>query len=190
MLNQLSSFIVRRYSPLLMLALLVATSGFFWLFNFSNFSIPISNPQLVNISGGEGLLDLKFFYSAQEAYAILTQCGIEGRALYKRFLPADFIFLICYGFGFSLLFTRLSLTLHGPDSGWTKLNLLPLGIALADFAENILILLMLVMYPEKLPIVGTLAGYATLTKQFFTLVSLIILFVIIFQLLVRRLKSG
>ena len=80
MLKQLSQFMSEIHSPYLMYLLFVVAGGFFWLFNFSDLPLPISNPQLVKIGGGEGLLDLKFFYTAQEAYAILTQYGEAGRA--------------------------------------------------------------------------------------------------------------
>jgi len=41
---------------------------FFWLFNFS--ALPLSDPEMKRVSGGEGLLDLRFYYSAQEAFLI------------------------------------------------------------------------------------------------------------------------
>ena len=188
MLSRLSIFISSRYSHALMFALLVATSGFFWLFNFSSLPFAISNPQLVKISGGAGLLDLKFFYTAQDAYAFLTQYGEEGRELYKHFLSADFVFAFCYGLGFSMLFTRLLRALHGSESGWMKFNLLPLGVALADYSENIFILLMLNQYPENLQIIGMLAGISTLIKQLLTYCSLIFLLIGTARLLARQFK--
>lgn len=187
--NRFSQFIARNYSPYLLFALIVPTTGFILLFNFSNFNMPMSNPQLINISGGVGLLDLEFFYTAQEAYVSLTKYGEAGRALYKNFLAADFIFALCYGLGFSLLFTRLLKALDQSESWWMKFNLLPLAIALADYMENIFIYAMLNLYPQHTPLVGTLAGIATLSKQLLIFVSLLFLLSGIAVLLMRKIKS-
>lgn len=189
MLKRLSQFMYRNYSPYLLFALFMPVIGFFLLFNFSNFNMPISNPQLINISGGEGLLDLEFFYTAQEAYVSLTKYGEDGRALYKNFLAADFIFALCYGFGFSLLFTRVLRALDQSESRWMKFNLLPLAIALADYIENIFIFSMLNLYPQHTQVVGTLAGIATLSKHLLIFVSLLFLLSGTVVLLVRKIKS-
>ena len=189
MLKRLSQFMYRNYSPYLLFALFMPVIGFFLLFNFSNFNMPISNPQLINISGGEGLLDLKFFYTAQEAYVSLTKYGEGGRALYKNFLAADFIFALCYGFGFSLLFTRVLRALDQSESRWMKFNLFPLAIALADYIENIFIFSMLNLYPQRTQVVGTLAGIATLSKHLLIFVSLLFLLSGTVVLLVRKIKS-
>jgi len=188
MLNRLSIYISKKYSPYRMFMLLAVTGGFFWLFNFSSLPLPISNPQLIKISGGEGLLDLKLFYTAQEAYHSMTQYGEQGRALYKRFLMADFVFACCYGLGFSMLFTRLIRVVHEAKSVWMKFNLLPLGIALADCTENIFILSMLNLYPEKFPLIGMLAGLATAGKHMLIFISLTFLFIETGRLLMLKLK--
>lgn len=185
MLNKLSNFIARRYSLRLMIGLFLGVAFFFWLFNFS--TLPLSGPELKKVSNGEDLLDVRFYYSAQEAYRAMERYGVEGRALYLRFLAADFIFAPLYGFAFALLFTRLTSTLFPSSSNWRKLNLLPIGIAMADIAENICIFLLLQMYPEQIHLVGTLAGIATLTKWVLTIVAFIFLVLTSPILLVKRL---
>lgn len=171
MFNTLSHAIAHRYSPRLMAALLLAVIGFFWLFNFSSF--PLSNPQLVKLSGGEGLLDLKPFYSPHEAFAALGRYGTEGRALYRRYLAADFVFPWVYGFGFALLMTRTVRAVFGEKTPWLKLNLLPLAVAAFDYVENICILRMLSTYPEFSPSMGTLSGIATLGKTVLSAIGLL-----------------
>jgi hypothetical protein len=156
-----------------MAGLLICTACFFWLFNFS--TLPLSNPELKRVSGGEGLLDLRLYYSAQEAFRTIESYGAGGRALYLRFLAADFIFVPIYGLAFALLFTRLALTLWGRASSRIVVNLLPLGIALADFVENSCLLFLLTGYPERRLFVGALAGMATLTKQALTFSALLFL---------------
>jgi hypothetical protein len=188
MFARLSSAVVRLYSLRLMVGLLICAAFFFWLFNFS--ALPLSDPEMKRISNGEGLLDLRLYYSAQEAFRTIESYGAEGRALYLRFLAADFIFVPIYGLAFALLFTRLAIALWGRASSRLRVNLLPLGIALADFVENSCLLLLLAGYPEHSLFVGALAGMATLTKQMLTFSSLLFLAYSCLSLLTRGFGSG
>jgi len=187
MFDKLSNFIARRYSLRLMVSLLIAVACFFWLFNFS--ALPLSNPELKRVSNGEELLDLRLYYSAQEAFRTIESYGAEGRALYLRFLAADFVFVPIYGLGFALLFTRMALALWGRSSSRMWINLLPLGIVLADFLENICLLLLLTGYPERSLFVGALAGVATLTKHVLTFSALLFLVIGCLSLLTRGFGS-
>jgi len=187
MLNKLSSLIARRYSLRLMITLFFAVAFFFWLFNFS--TLPLSNPELKRIGNGGELLDTRSYYSAQEAFQAMERYGAEGRALYRRFLAADFIFAPTYGLAFALLFTRLAIALFGPSSSWVRLNVLPIGIAVADVAENIGIFLLLQTYPAQHIVLGSLAGIATLVKWTLTVVALVFLALAVL-LLVKRLGSS
>ena len=183
MLISLSNFIARLYSLRLMIGLLICAAFFFWLFNFS--TLPLSNPEMKRVSGGEGLLDLRVYYSAQEAFRTMESYGAKGRALYLRFLAADFIFVPIYGLAFSLLFTRLALVRWGSASTRLRVNLLPLGIAVADFLENICLVLLLTGHPTHNLFVGSLAGIATLTKQVQTATALLFLAYSCLSLLMR-----
>jgi len=166
-----------------MFGLLSCAAFFFWLFNFS--TLPLSNPELKRVSNGEGLLDLRLYYSAQEAFQTIESYGPQGRALYLRFLAADFVFVPIYGLAFALLFSRVALTLWGRASSRLRVNLLPLGIVLADFVENICLFLLLTGYPEHSLFVGTLAGMATLTKHVLTFSALLFLAYGCLRLLMR-----
>jgi len=184
MLNKLNNFIARRYSLRLMIGLFLGVAFFFWLFNFS--TLPLSGPELRKLSSGEDLLDVRTYYSAQEAFRAMERYGTAGRALYIRFLAADFIFAPLYGLAFALLFTRLASTLFAPSSPWNRMNLLPIGIAMADIAENLCILVILQMYPDQKHLVGSLAGIATLAKWVLSMAALAFLTLSSLFLLARR----
>ena len=171
--KRLSHQIERLDSKPLMLALLLATAGFFWLFNFS--SLPLSNPELEKLSAHEGLLDLMLYYSAQEAFTALNHYGTAGRELYLRFLAADFIFIPVYSLGFALLMTRTVRAVCSESTSWLWLNVLPLGIGLFDCVENLSILGMLAYYPDTSAVLGTLSGISTLCKHLLTLLALLAL---------------
>lgn len=164
-------WIERHYSTRLMLVLLLASVGFFWVFNFS--ALPLSNPELVKLSGREGLLDLMPYYSAQEAFAALSHYGPAGRDLYTRFLAADFVFIPIYSIGFAFLMTRTVRAVCMESTSWSWLNLLPFGIGLFDSIENLSILAMLSLYPDTSAMIGTLSGIATLCKHLLTLLTLL-----------------
>lgn len=184
--RRLSREVADLYSARWTLILLLAVAAFFWLFNFS--SVPFSNPSLVRISGGQGLLDLIPFYSAQEAYSILGRYGAQGRELYLKFLAADFIFIPVYSLGFALLFTRAVRAKFGESDDWLWLNLLPIGIGLTDCLENLCILGMLLICPETNLALGSLSGLATLCKHVLTFVSLLCLGSLGVSLLIQRMK--
>lgn len=168
-----------------MAVLLLAAAGFLGLFSFS--ASPLSNAEMARISGGEGFLDLKPFYSAQEASAALDRYGAEGRELYRRFLVADLVFPLAYGLGLAFLLTRTARAVWGTGTPWLRSNLLPLGIALFDYVENLCILGMLYVYPKVSLLLGSLAGIATLSKHLLTFATLLCLAIGGLVILVRRL---
>jgi len=164
---------------------LLAFVGFFWLFNFS--PLPLSNPELIKLSGQEGLLDLMPYYTAQEAFIALDHYGVAGRELYYRFLAADYIFIIVYSFGFAFLLTRAVRSLSIESNFLLRLNLLPLCIGIFDCIENLSILTMLSIYPDTSIAVGTLSGIATLCKNLLTLLTLLSIVSVGFISFLRRL---
>jgi hypothetical protein len=177
--------IERHYSTPLMLVLLLASAGFFWLFNFS--ALPLSNPELVKLSGREGFLDLMPYYTARQAFVILGHYGAAGRELYLRFLAADFVFIPVYSLGIAFLMTRAVRAVCTQGNSWLWLNLLPCGIGIFDSVENLCILVMLRVYPNTAAMFGTLSGIATLCKYVLTLLALLTLGCIGLILLMRRL---
>ena len=155
----------RKIVPLLLLF-----AAYFWVFNFS--TLPFSNPSLMAAGCGEGLLDIRPFYTAVEAHRALDCYGPAGRSIYQHFLLVDMSFVFIYGFGFALLLSSLLAALTTPESRWRLLNLLPLGIALADATENFALFALLAAYPGFPATLGELAGMATLFKNLLSVTAL------------------
>ncbi len=147
----------RLITPLFLLCL-----GYAWLFNFSAF--PYANPALVAIGCGQGLLDVLPHYDAAQAYHAFECYGVAGRSLYQHYLMVDATFAACYGLCFSLVMSVLVRANRAGGSAWRWLALLPLAIALADGAENVLLYRLLAAYPQQLPTLAGLAGMATSSK--------------------------
>lgn len=169
-IKMISRWLDYKYSSSLMFILFIVVFGFFWLFNLSSF--PISNPELLKISGQEGLLDTQFFYSAHEAYTAMTHYGEEGRNVYQNFIAADFIFIIFYSFAFAFLMTVTVRSVCGRGSSWSMLNLLPLIIGFWDYVENICVFGLLNIYPTNNAALGTISGFATVSKWLLTVVTI------------------
>lgn len=188
MLERVDAALGRLDTPLRLWALLLASGGFFWLFNFSE--LPVSNPTLMRLDGGVGLLDLRWFYTAGAAYRALESYGAAGRAFYLHFLAADFVFIPLYGFGFALLIRRVSRAAWGETTPWRHAALLPLATALLDCVENLCTLSALLLYPARSTTLGTLGGLATLAKQSSGAAGMVFLAIAALAVLIQRLKRG
>ena len=125
---------------------------------------------LPSMMPGEKPLDLEFFYTAEEAYARIERFSPEIRDGYRMGLMiSDMLYPLVYSALFSFAVFRL----------WQneKLAFLPLFILLFDVIENICIINILDLYPEKSFIWGTLAGFSTAVKWIFSVITILIVLI-------------
>ncbi len=127
-----------------------------------------------------GVPDTHIHYTAEEFYTLMEGYTSEERVVYIRgLLLLDFLYPIIYSLFLSLLIFRLS---HR-----TTISLLPFGVLMFDFFENITLLILVVHIPERFPVTASIAGYFTLIK--WSLAALCAVTVLI--LIVRRvLRAG
>jgi hypothetical protein len=116
-------------------------------------------------------LDLMFFYTPAQAFAMMDKYGEAGRSIYLRIgLTADIIHLIIYTLFFGLLLSWLFQRAFKPDSPMQKWNVMPVGAWLFDMLENAGILSMLMMYPSRSEIMAWLTMlFGSLKWAFFVL---------------------
>ena len=107
---------------------------------------PIGAMQLASLNGGQGMLDMRFGYTAETAYGMFAQIGEQGRLLYTQLLGLDFVFTVVYMLLQTLLITALMHKAAIPDR-LTVLNLIPLLRCLLDLLENTLLYFLLIRYP-------------------------------------------
>jgi hypothetical protein len=125
-------------------------------FAFNLLILPSFAADIVAVSQGTNVLDLKPWYSPDEALQCLNAYGPEGRRMYLwAEWTADFLYPPTY----SLLFGGLLFRLGGG-----KWSLLAIFSWFFDWSENVFITLMLVMYPTFNPIVAQVAGFFTVAK--------------------------
>ena len=118
-------------------------------------------------------LDLMFFYTPQETYAMMDKYGEAGRSIYlKILLTADIIYPTIYSLFFSLLISWLFQRAFNAESSMQTWNMMPAGAWLFDILENIDIVSMLLMYPSKSESMAWLAMLFGSLKWVFFLISL------------------
>jgi len=93
-------------------------------------------------------LDLMFFYTPEQAFAMIDKYGEAGRSVYFRIeLTADIIYPIIYTLFYGFLLSWLFQRAFKPGSSMQKLNVMPVGAWFFDLLENLGIVSMLSMYP-------------------------------------------
>lgn len=95
-------------------------------------------------------LDLMFFFTPEQAFAMIEKYGPDGRTLYTRIqLTADLIYPIIYTLFFGLLISWLFQRGFKPENRMQKWNVMPVGAWIFDLLENLGIVSMLSLYPAK-----------------------------------------
>lgn len=138
-------------------------------------------PPFLEHSGGIDPLDMRLWYSPQEASELVSALGDGGGAYYLRMIVADFVFM-----GFALAGDAILLGLLLRALGWSDWPrwLLLAGIG-ADAIENIVTASVILGLPEELFWLG---GLATLCKQFAAMVLLAVYTLGLGTCLVRRIR--
>lgn len=95
-------------------------------------------------------LDLMFFYTPDQAFAMIEKYGATGRDLYMKIeLTADIIYPIIYTLFYGLLLSWLFQRGFKPDSPMQKYNVAIVGAWFFDLLDNIGIVSMLSLYPSQ-----------------------------------------
>ena len=141
-------------------------------------------PAVESAANGLRCFDLQIFgYDYETAKTFLDALSEEGRRLYLYAqIPTDTVFLAVYTVFFILALRRLY------ASG--AIAILPLLLALADFAENACTFLMLRDPACLTPVTGTVFGALTLCKSLLMYAVFALLAVGLVRFLVQKRKSA
>jgi hypothetical protein len=133
---------------------------------------PFGVAELKSISGGVGILDMEVLYTPEQAYAFLAAMGEAGRAFeLTHIVPLDLLVPLFYGL---FLSTFISWLLHRwlpAESGWHRLNVVPVIGALFDYLENLGIIAMLLAWPMEMYSIAQITMAATLLKFGFSVLA-------------------
>ncbi|HKY56213.1 MAG TPA: hypothetical protein VJM08_17985 [Anaerolineales bacterium] len=123
-------------------------------------------------------IDLMFFYTPEQAYAMIDKYGEAGRSLYWKIeLTADIIYPVIYTLFFGLLISWLFQRGFRPDSPMQKWNVMPVGGWFFDMLENLGIVSMLFMYPAKPEFLAWLTMIFASLKWAFAAISIVLILV-------------
>lgn len=115
--------------------------------------------------GGDGEvapLDLMFSYSPDQAYQQIESYGAEVRHSYAiTALTLDVAYPLTYSLMFSVW---LSLLLKSQSRAACAIRMLPFAVLLFDLLENSGIVMMLLMFPERLDLLAWATSLATSLK--------------------------
>jgi len=120
-----------------------------------------------------GPLDLKFFYTPDEAYSLVELYGEAGRAAYRIFdLTADIIHPFAYTLFFGLLLSVVFQRAFSSNSLFQKFNVAPAISWFFDMLENAGVVTMLSIFPSKPAIIAWLTAISTSIKWTFFIVTI------------------
>lgn len=153
--------------------------------------LPKAEALLKSESGGFGPIDLKFGYTPEEAYRMVEAYGERGRKRYAIIeLTVDLLYPLVYATLLALVMTyglRRSLR---PDHPLQKAHVLPYGVVLADYAENVGIVTMLLRYPARHESVAWLTSIFTVIKWLGFGTSLIVALAGLTMTAITKVRSG
>jgi hypothetical protein len=136
---------------------------------------PYGLAQLSEISHGATIPDMEMSgYSPQRAYDILTAQGDAGRAFYLHVIvPQDFPFPLLYSLFFATALIGLVQVLFPHNPRLQQIGLIGLCAGLADWLENLCLIVLLLRYPQRLDSVAVLASVFTITKAILMMMSVV-----------------
>ena len=141
---------------------------------------PFGVAQLMEITGGVGILDMEVLYTPDQAYAFLAAMGDAGRAFeLTHIIPIDLFVPFFYALFLSTFITWLLHTWLPVESGWHRLNVIPVAGAVFDYLENLGIIAMLLAWPARLTEIAQFTMGSTLLKFSFSVVAFLIVVVAI-----------
>ena len=188
MLLKLSSMVRRITSLKSFLILLVLYMVVFTTFFYAD--VPFGLNKMRQYAGAVNILDLKFFYTAPQAYETLDLLGEQGRGIYLRILAADMLYPTVLGLFLAVTITFVFQHTLSPTSRLYFLNVLTICNNVFDYLVNITTLILLKNYPSHLDTLATVNGFFTLIKNLFGFLSfsvlLIGLLVLVYQQFVHR----
>jgi len=137
-----------------------------------------------------GILDIKYYYTAQQAYEIISNYSPQERLYYSvSALTIDILYPIIYSLFLSslliLIFRKLSISIMGIY----RLCYFPFAAAFFDLLENASVVILMLNYPVKFYKLAHIAGYFTAAKWSLVIISLLSVLAFSILLGIKKLKD-
>jgi hypothetical protein len=140
---------------------------------------PVSSAILELVANNSVLpLDVMFFYSPAQAFAMIEKYTQAGRIFYMKIeLTMDILYPVIYALFLSLAITWLFQRAFQHESKMQKWNVAPVGAWFFDLLENVGIVTMLAVHPHQPTWVAWLAMLFGLLKWGFVFLSIALVMV-------------
>lgn len=143
---------------------------------FSGFLLPLIQGMMQGGQGGITPLDIMFFATPDKLFAMLENMGEYTRFFYRNVeLTVDIVYPIVYLFFFGLLISWLFQRGFASTSSMRKLNVMPLGAWFFDLIENILIVILISIFPSQPMALGWLLFLVSSIKWLFAGASILLI---------------
>lgn len=140
---------------------------------FGGFLLPLIQGLMQGGSGGIMPLDLMMFATPDKLFDMIEQYGDSTRIFYRNVeLTVDIIYPIVYLFFFGLAISWLFQRGFAPNSSMRKLNIMPLGAWFFDLLENIVIVILVSIFPSQPIALGWILFLLTSVKWLFAFASI------------------
>jgi hypothetical protein len=154
---------------------------------FMGFIMPLTGAMMKDGTGLQQPLDLMFFSTPAQTFAMIESYGDFGRPFYRNVeLTVGILYPIIYTLAFGLLISWLFQRGFKPGSTMMKWNVMPVGMWLFALLENLGIVTMLSMWPAQPVMIAWLTMIFTTVKWLFVAATLLL---VIFGL-VMAVKNG
>jgi hypothetical protein len=172
--NRLSNYFYEKVNPKNVLFLAIS-----YVF-FGTYLLPLKSKDIVQ-NTSQSLLDVRFGYSKTQVNQFFSEIGQLGRENHIFFTSVlDSLYPVFYGLFLIFFISYLYQKAFSKNYEFRYLNLVPIIIIIADFAENVLILYMLNVFPHFSENVVKWSSNATLIKWGAVLFSILLVFIGVF----------
>jgi hypothetical protein len=161
-MRRLMQWMERAASGRVVIVLFLLTIIFSLLLMISPLGVTAIEAKLPGIK----LLEARHGYTALEVHEVFTAINTFARAEYIRFLLLDFVYITIYGSFFVLALTFVLRRLIPLKPYLTSLAGLGLLVALVDYLEGVLFLILLFQYPAQSLYIANAASIVTPAKLF------------------------
>ena len=146
-------------------------------------NLPLGDPVLISTS-----LDGQIGYTPEQAFSAISSYGTTGRTQMIWIHLGDFILITLYTSLFCLSISWLFKRGYKPNSKMQILNLVPVVGGIFDVMENIWIIIMILIYPTKSLIIGSLSTIFTTGKYIMGLIIISLLLLGVVKAAINRFK--
>ncbi len=145
---------------------------------FAGFLLPLIQGMMQDGQGGVQPLDLMLFANPEKIFGMIERYGEFGRPFYRNVeLTVDIVYPIVYLFFFSLLISWLFQRGFASTSAMRKYNIMPLGAWFFDLLENIVIVILVSIFPSQPAGLAWILVLFTTVKWLFAGASILLILV-------------